>query len=504
VHGANFAPGPDRGTWRITAQLQYGLSTGLTASLGGGAYEAGRQRHWLTTGGVRLGIAGIAAKLDVGLQDGSSKAVMAGAGGKFGDANWTITHGEYSGNFSDELRAFTTDPLRRATEFDLNASLRFGSALRPWSIPLAARMRRIQFADGRIQTDASLRASTLVARMLVSNGLTFSRSSAPGSSGFTQLSGNFDLATFAGSRTQYRASLLYSVLPDARLSAAQVEVDHALDAQTMIKGSFSHVLATSDSVIGVSALRRFQRFSMALDGNISLPGHSYSVTLRLGFSFGRNPLTQSFFVAQPGLAGSGAVAVRAFQDANGDSRFEEGEALLDDVSFTIGTASGRTDRQGVAIIGGIGDGTRSSLRIDRETLPDIALAPVSEGIEFVPRAGRIHVSQFAIQELSEIEGTARFGEQGRGVSGLLLRLANASGNKLAHTRTGTGGTFLFEQVPPGDYVIELDPDQATRLNLHQRGATNIQVGTRSSTIQAVMQIETVANDRASVSISAEN
>lgn len=490
VHAANFSPGPDRGAWRMTAQLQYGLTRGVTASVAGGVYDQNQQRRWMASSGIRFGISGVAAKLDAGIQDSGGHAVTAGASGKTGNTNWTITHAEYSGSFSDELQAFTADPLRRATEFDLSTSLRFGSSPGRWAIPLAGRVRQIQFADGRIQTDASLRASAMVSRLLVSNGLIFSRAKTPGEAGNMQLAGTFDLATFAGSRTQYRASLLYSALPHLNLSAAQFEIDHALDSQTAIKGSFGHVLTTGTSVIGISALRRFSRWTMALDGNVSVPTHSYTVTMRLGFSFGRNPLTRSFFIARPGLASSGAIAVRAFHDKNGDGRFEDDEAPLSDVSFTTGTADGRTNRLGVALIGGVGDGNRSSLHIDRETLPDIALAPVSDGIEFVPRAGRIHVSQFAIQELSEIEGTAQFGEQGRGVSGLLLRLVGARGNTLMRTRSGAGGTFLFEQVPPGDYLVELDPDQATRLSLKQRGAANIKVGKTSSVLAAVIQIET--------------
>ena len=465
VHGPDFSPGQDHGAWRATGQLQYGVSAALTATMGGAWYESGGRRKWLATTGLRTGIGGMAAQFDFGVNDAGGKAAEARMGGSVAGLNWTATHAEYFGRFSDELRAFTIEPLRRASEADFNATLRIGPADGERTIPLAARARRIEFADGRAQVDATLRASALVSRLLVSNSLTFARSSVPGGGGSTRLTGSFDLASLSGSRTQYRASLGYSAVPHARLTTASVEVDRGLGPDTRVKASVGRAFEGDTTTLGLSAIHRLGPLSIAFDGNVNLPDHNYSAVLRLGFSLGRNPITRAPFLAQPGMAAGGMVAVRAFEDSNQNHRFDPGEPVLPDVEFGTGTLTARTAADGVALIGQLGDASRAHLRLNTETLPDIALAPQRPGVEIIPRPGRIHASEFAVDPLGEIEGTARFGESLQAVTGLVLLLIDDQGKPAARVRTTSGGLFLFEQLHPGEYRLTLEPGQAGRLGL---------------------------------------
>lgn len=488
VRGPDFVPGQDYGAWRATGQLQYGLSTALTTTLGGAWYESQGSRHWLTTAGLRTGLGSVAAQFDLGLNETGAKALEARLGGSIAGINWTATHAEYLGHFSDELRSFTIDPLRRASEADLNATLHLGSAAHPHAIPIAARVRRIAFADGRLQTDASLRASTLVSRLLVSNSMTFTQASSPDSPTSTQLTGSFDLASLSGSRTQYRAALGYGVLPHAKLTSAGIEVDRAFGPRTLVKASAARMLDTGDTTLGLSAIHRLGPFSLAFDSNVTVPDHTYSAVLRLGFSFGRNPLTGSLFMAQPGMASGGVVAVRAFEDTNGNQHFDPDEAPLADVEFDTGTLTGHTGRNGVALIGQLGDAHRTYLRLNSETLPDIALAPHQAGVEIVPRPGRVHVSQFAVDALGDLEGTAYFGDNRQAVSGLVLRLIDAKGKPAARTRTASGGVFLFEQLHPGEYHVELDPGQAGRLGLRLAPGQSVRVGGSIRTARVDVQV----------------
>jgi hypothetical protein len=95
------------------------------------------------------------------------------------------------------------------------------------------------------------------------------------------------------------------------------------------------------------------------------------------------------------------------------------------------------------------------------------MAPASRGIEIVPRAGRFHTSEFAVVELSEVEGTVSFtgAQSNRGVSGLRLQLRDPHGEVVQTVRTERGGYFFFEQVRPGDYALIIDPEQAERLGI---------------------------------------
>lgn len=501
VTAPRFIPGLDYGRWRASAQLAYGVTSGVTALVSGGWFDSDFGDRWLGSTGLRTGLGGLAAKLDFAMQDGAmplggngktGRAIEAGLGGRLLGASFTLTHAEYRGDFLDEVRVFDGQTLRRVTELDANATLR------PWgegglAIPLYARARRIEYASGEVQTTASLRGSARVAGVLASNTLEYSRYEpvkGVGGSVANQLIGTFDLSTLNGSRTQVRASASYTVMPDPRLEAVSLEVDRSLDDRTLVRASASQTFHRSDTQLGLSAERRFRRFTLAFDGTYGLRNKVHSLALRLGFGFGRDPLTDRVYVAPPGQALSGAVALRAYEDLDGDGIYGVGDKVLPEVAFGSGTGTGETDGQGVVLLTGLPAGTRASVQVDPTSLPDIALAPVTRGIELVPRPGRIHRTDFAVVAMSEIEGTAYFElaansdgkTRSRGVSGLQLLLLDASGNIASSARTEVDGFYLFEQVRPGRYTLAIDPQQAGRLKIALREAVGLEVGAKGSTL----------------------
>ncbi len=111
-------------------------------------------------------------------------------------------------------------------------------------------------------------------------------------------------------------------------------------------------------------------------------------------------------------------------------------------------------------------------------MPDIDLAPAVEGIEIVPRPGRIHSAEFPIVALSEVEGTVSFnqGATAKGVSGVRLKLQDASGKDVSFAKTEIDGYFFFERIKPGTYTLRLDADQAKRLNLCAAQDYTVSVG----------------------------
>jgi hypothetical protein len=468
---------PDYGTWRATGSLEYGITSGLTAQVAGSWFETGSGSSWLASAGLRTGIGGTALRADVGLQKGGGKSAQFGVGGQLFGATYSLTHAEYSGRFIDEVRAFSSDFLDRASELNISATLSLGGEARPVNLPLSLRARRLDFADGRIRSEASLRASARVAGLLLSKTVEYASNRSP--RGFTSdsLVGGFDLATLSGSRTQYRAAITYAAVPKLELRSAAIRVDHAFGPETLASASLGHTFNDGETSFGIAASRRFKQFNVSLNGEYAVPSGAYSGMIRIGFGFGRNPVTGRFFLDQPGLAAGGALAVRAYHDRNADNRLDQGDLVLPEVEFGVGGKLAKADSKGVAMIGRLGDGTRTSYRVDMESLPDIALYPRSEGISFVPRAGRVHVSDFAVEALSEIEGTARFvSAQGqKPVSGVLLELVGPDGAVVRSARTEGDGFYLFEQVAPGQYTIRIEPGQAQRLGLVMTGDSRIAI-----------------------------
>ncbi len=482
----------DYGAWRASGSLEYGISTGLTAQLAGSWFQtATGGSSWLGTAGIRTGLGGTALRADIGIQKGGGKTAQLGIGGQLFGASYTVTHAEYSGSFIDEVRAFSSDFLDRASEVNLNATIRPGGEDSPFYIPVSLRARRLEFASGRRQTEATARASARFAGLQATKTIEYTSSRSPQGFVTNNLVGGFDLATLSGSRTQYRASLTYAAMPKLELRSAAVQVDHAFGRQTLASATLGHFFTTGETRLGLSASQRFERFTLGFSGDYAVPTGTYSAMLRLGIGFGRNPLTGRFFVDQPGLAAGGALALRAYHDRNADNRFDEGDLVLPEVEFGIGGKIAKTDKNGIAMAGRLGDGTRANYRIDMETLPDIALYPKSLGVSFVPRAGRVHVSDFAVVALSEIEGTARFvSDQGqKPVSGVQLELVGAEGKVARSTRTEGDGFYLFEQVAPGAYTIRIEPGQAVRLGIAMEGEGTVTTSPEGEVVRMDLAIQ---------------
>lgn len=469
----DFFPSLDFGLWRSTGQLSYGVSTAITANVSGAWYQRSQGSGWLATTGLRAGLGRLAGQINVATNSDRGIAVDARLAGKTLGIAWSALHAEYKGQFADELRAFTAEPVKRATEADLAATVRLGSGDRVLSIPVAARLRQLSFADGRSQTEASLRASGVRRQILFSNTLSLFRNAAPGGRTDSQLLGTFDLVTLSGGQTRYRASVDYKLTPGRKITRAGLDVDRTLGPDTLVKASAARLFDTNETVLGASAVHRLGPLALALDASVILPRKEHAVVLRVGFSFGRNPLSQKFFLSQPGLASGGAAAIVAYSDANGNRRRDSDELPIAGAEINTGSQTVQTGADGVAFLGQLGNASRMHLRLSAETLPDIAMAPDRSGFSVKPRPGRVHVSQFPVDLLGEIDGTAVYGPDRRGVAGLALVLLNSRNEPVARTRTGAGGTFLFEQVRPGSYRLRIDGDQAKRLGVTAGDAGSI-------------------------------
>jgi hypothetical protein len=491
VRGPRFSPAPDFGAWRATAELGYGISRAVTATLGAATWDSGSKQRWLAAAGLRSGIGATALRLDLGVQDGGGTTIEVGLGGKLFGLAYSATHAEYGGGAIDEVRAFTADPLRRASELNLNTSLHFGSGTNAHVMPITSQVRRIEYADGRRQTDAALRTTLPLGGVLLSNTFDFNRVSAPTTPSSSRLIGNFDLATLSGSKMRYRASLGYGLVPTLNLQSVTLEADRRFGENMLVRGGVTHTLADHQTTLGLSAIRRVGPVNVALDGSYGFPKRNFSLALRVGLSFGRNPLSGRGFIARPGLTSGGAAALTAFADANANGVRDPGEGPVEGVTFLSGTNESRTDAQGRAFIPGLGDGARASIRVDSDSMPDIALAPSRPGFELVPRPGRIHTSDFAIVTLSDIEGTAYFrAESGtRAVSRLQLRLLRPDGSLAARARSESDGFFLFERLPAGEYRLELDPQQAASLKIRLEGPVTLTLGGKSSVLRQSIYVK---------------
>ncbi len=485
-----FQPTLDNGDWRSGFFVQYGLTSALTMVGSGALYQtnttSGTVSRWLTSAGLRTGIAGWAAKVDASVGTGGATAIEIGLAGKLLGTSIVATHAEYGHGYTDEVRSPGGLPLTAMTQFDLSKTLHLGQH----TMPLSFSWLHLAFANGQVTDSAMFRQTVTVGRVMAANVVTYTDSALPGAATTHTTNGTFDLSTFAGSHTQYRAQASYSISPHPVLVALGGEVSHDIDARTTLRASLNQTFTTRETTVGLSGTRTFGPIALSFDSTYATPSHSYAFTARLGLSFGRNPLNGRLFAARPGLSSSGAVAVRAFSDTNGNGQYDAGEPVIGNAAFFTGSQHVTSGTEGIALLTATGDGTRSAIRIDSTSLPDIAMAPSRPGVEVIARPGRIPVVDFAIQQLSDIEATAVYadGSRKRGVAGLNLVLIDAKGHRAARARSENDGFVLIEQVQPGEYRLEIAPDQARNLNIRVVSDTHVHVGTKGKTIRLKIEV----------------
>jgi outer membrane usher protein len=125
-------------------------------------------------------------------------------------------------------------------------------------------------------------------------------------------------------------------------------------------------------------------------------------------------------------------------------------------------AMGRTDAHGDVLVRGLLPYYPNRIGYDDADVPATWRAGANQLTVAVPRHGGAVVS-FDASPLRAIAGSVRLAQAGAGV----LRLHGAQHD--AQSRIGDSGRFYFEDVPAGDYAIEIDLDSGA----HARCAVQV-------------------------------
>jgi outer membrane usher protein FimD/PapC len=453
----------DVGAWESSVQIDYGLSPYLTLSSGVQQFERFGEQAVMGLVGLRTSVNGVAVKLDFASQSPGGSAVALGIGGRAFGITYGVNHSEYSGEFLDEVRRFGDGFYTRQTEAQLGFDVPIGKL----KLPIQLRALRSVFVDGRTDSQASVRTGWSLANLLWSNTLDYQ-----GSTGAfvdqDQLRGSLTVATTRAGNGQFRAGLDYDFLPSFDLTSFTLNYDRDFKDDLRARFQVSQDLRGSSTRLGASVSRLFKTFELALDSFYDTKTSDYTLGVRLGFSLGRNPQNGAFVQRRLGLAQGGAVAARVFKDLNGNGVFDASDLPVTDARVvSSGTGSGITDANGIAFIPNVGENRRTSISLDETTLDSIYLQSPKGKFEILPRAGRVHVTNIPLIETGEIEGVVRFIDRNgsRPVSAVGFNIIDMSGKIVARVRSEADGYFIVESIALGSYTIELDPDQAARLNI---------------------------------------
>jgi len=476
---SDAGPLPDEGAIRAVASAEYGLSSGMTAVGGLASFQSDGVRVNQGMAGIRTDFHGAAVQLDAAMQGGGGWAVQLGLAGQLLGASYVLQHSQYGGDFLDELRGSVAGQYRNFTELRLDRGFTIGTHTVATSL-----LADHSVHNGATEWDANFRASTSFNRWLVSNQLSYQSIQGPSFSS-ENFQGGFEVNGSVMSWS-VRAGIDYDLRPGARLRDLNIALDKALGNGMAFRAALTHQLTDSkDTQVGVALSRRWGDFDLGADVQYDTGAKTLLVGVRVSFSFGHG--TDGWGFEPPGFASGGSMIATAFKDLNGDGRREVGEPPIAGVGFRGGAGEVKTNANGMAMLTGLGDGRPTQVTMLADTLPDPYMAPTVAGVEVVPRPGRTHVAEFPVATVSEVEGHAYFhGSTGdRAVSNVQLQIVDSKNDVIASAKTEYDGYFYFDRVPPGQYELRIDPEQAAKLGIRLLKDAPLKTGADGGLVSAV-------------------
>lgn len=487
---------PGYGQLAYSALWTHGLSDRVTVRAGAGRYTPIVDSTRDVVGlGLAAAVGPLATQFDFAADNGTGRVESVGIAGRVGTVPVTLRHSEYQGGFVDELSGTavdTDDPLVRYS--DLRMDFAAPLAVPGRTLPVSLTLRRDE-REHALAWTAAMQSSTAIGRVALSSGLGYARIARPGESLQESMQGSVDVSTMFSTQWQVRANLAFDLMPQTDVAATGITVDRNLTQRTALRFAVQQDWSADryTSVTGGLSWRLpFMDVSAVANYVSGLALWSAGVQFSMGALF--DPLRGRYRGARPGATTTGALALAAFVDANGDGRRQPDEAPVSGIRAQAGEFDLPSDARGDLIVTGLADGGRTIVGLDLQSIEDPYLVPPSHRIEVTPRPGRVATTPFALTTRGE--AAVRFllaipGGPARGLAAVDAELRDASGAVVAQGRSEYDGTVLFEALPPGTYQLHLEPSQSSRLGLrlvHSVAVTVAAGGGYSGSVDAAIEV----------------
>lgn len=474
-----------RGDLRAVLGLAHGLSEGLTLTAGLARFtdNAGTVR---TTGniGTRNSLLGMAMQADLASDFKSGRAVSLGLAGRLAGVSFLGRHVEYGGGFADESNTSfdASRPMQRYSEVVFDLAVPLPGSL---GLPVSGRIDRAEFVDGGKSLTARARTTANLGGTLVAIGADYNHRSQPGFSD-TRVNGNIGAMRLINYTWQLRATADFRITPGLKMETLGISADRALGEHYSMRFGATRTFSNKDLGLQAGLTARLPFMSATLGGNWSTGQNRWRAGLQLNFGIARDPLQGRYRMTPPGPANGASAALMAFIDANANGLRDTGEEAVPGVTLEGGGLKAVTDSQGRAFVTGLGDGSMTTLRADIAGTDTVFVAAPPQNIVFAARAGGMTTINYPLVPTSELVARIGFRRKDGAMSGLSavkLRLVDRKG-VVVQGMTEFDGTAVFDQVKPGKYALEIDPDQAARLGMRLKEPVFVSVGSDGRMIDA--------------------
>ncbi|WLD57526.1 SPOR domain-containing protein [Salinispirillum sp. LH 10-3-1] len=456
------------GRTRASFQLDAGISEQLTLTSsfsevpvngGAGQYTGfGARTYWQ------------ALSLRADWVDQSEGGYLVGYGGqtRFAGINLDAYRSQLY-DFESATFSRRADPLVARTEARASSALPLLPRVR---LPWTTTFKRDELESGEYIDEASLRVSTFVQRVSLSNTLTWRRSAES-----ETVTGRLQ-ASRRWANTSVRSQLAYNLDPEQEATNVSANITQTLGNGYRATANVNHSLQTDVTRYGAGFNKSLGMFGLGLSGSY-VDSNDYSISARLFASARQTPQHGDWQVDARPTARSGMISATVFIDENGNGVWDEGEPLLENVGFLINGVRNRslTDEQGVVTLSQLPTHRYLDIELNVGTLEDLQWQPVVKGRRVMLRPGMGQNLLFPVQVTSEIDGTVFVlsEETERGASNIQVELLDQTGQVVARDRTAWDGFYILMGVPAGDYELRINPEQLEGLGWRYAGPRQLEV-----------------------------
>lgn len=287
-----------------------------------------------------------------------------------------------------------------------------------------------------------------------------------------------------------RNQLDYTIKPHTEIDQLKTEANLYLSEDVDLKLSYSRQFDPNVNIYGAGVT--WKPDEIILSSNFLYNDTSgWNVNLIGRVSLGQKETNNSnvFFVTQKSLVNRGSILIRVFEDKNSNGKYDVGEPLLKGVKVKSvqNYNSAITDSSGIAILTSMQNNKPSDIVVDTSTLPDAYLKPLTPGVSISPRRGSVDSYDLAIIQTSEIEGSVFIGQldSNKYASYATVNLINEKDVIVATADTEYDGYYLFTDVFPGSYKLNISNEYTEKRNLTPSEPIQIRVTSNSEVISNI-------------------
>ena len=451
----DFEPAHPDG-WRAVSGFEYGVTKGLTATAGGARTMLQDGEHKYATVGARASFLGLLTSIDNAYDfNDQSRSTRLTSFANFFGTNIRFTQ-KVAQNFVSEEDSDIDNPVKMETGVDMD---------RMFDAPLFGEFSSGLFYQKR--TFEAGNAETIVRNRLTKTFRGFNFTNAleqnTSSNADKRFFGSFAARGLLGANF-LGMSVDYNIQPEKELSL--IKLSWLRNFTPDIANNFSISRQYGEEPIyefenGITF--DLKKYKLSLLGRYDTTDDIY-LGMTLNFSLGRFPEDEWTFSSRS-KSETGIAVAKTFIDDNYNLVQDDKEESAGNIPVKIGARTYSTNSDGIVVAENLELDSPTYMYADQKRFDDQSLGAGVEGYEVALRPGYPAIIPYPLFKTSEIEGYVELPENVTLPKNTKMSLVNGEGQIVAEITAEFDGYFLFRNVLPGNYVINISEDVLKNKNL---------------------------------------